>query len=203
MLDDLGFDVTEAENGALAVGLLKTLPPFDLIITDQFMPNGDGWVVLEWLLETSYDAPAILISAAPPTPPPNWRFGCGFSVSFLKPLDHRRFVQHIGDVLGLTWIGAQGPDDQSGNQTGTATAGVTKEIVAAGDSRALSRADALLFDALCETGQVSAIAAWAERLKADRPERTDFADQVIAAARELDFTELAEIAKAMRKMGRE
>src|SRR6266404_4785865 len=44
MLRDLGYRVTEATDGRLALALIESKPPFDLILTDVVMPGGmTGW----------------------------------------------------------------------------------------------------------------------------------------------------------------
>ena len=40
MLENLGYQVSSAENGARALSMLKTLDPLDLLLTDVVLPGG-------------------------------------------------------------------------------------------------------------------------------------------------------------------
>ncbi|MFZ4702900.1 MAG: ATP-binding protein, partial [Candidatus Methylumidiphilus sp.] len=84
LLGELGFLVVQADSGRNAVKSLKALTELDLVITDQFMPNGDGWMVLEAISSERPDVPVLLVSAAPPSPPPNWPVHCRFAAHFLR-----------------------------------------------------------------------------------------------------------------------
>ena len=46
ILDPEGFEVHEAENGALALEMVKTQTDFDIILLDWEMPEMDGYTFL-------------------------------------------------------------------------------------------------------------------------------------------------------------
>src|SRR5690349_48430 len=56
-----GYQVTEAPNARAAAALLKDNPP-DLVITDIFMPEGDGFEMLNELRNNDIHVPVIAIS---------------------------------------------------------------------------------------------------------------------------------------------
>jgi len=56
-----GYQVTEAPNARAAAALLKSNPP-DLVITDIFMPEGDGFEILNELRNLDIRVPVIAIS---------------------------------------------------------------------------------------------------------------------------------------------
>jgi CheY-like chemotaxis protein len=60
-----GFTVVQAASGNEASKILRQDTPLDLVLTDQFMDDGDGWTVLESAHERATPPPVVLISAAP------------------------------------------------------------------------------------------------------------------------------------------
>lgn len=65
----LGCNVTEFPDAPLAQKLLNYRNPFDVIITDLYMPSINGVEFLEWLKMIYPDTPVVLISALPSPPP--------------------------------------------------------------------------------------------------------------------------------------
>ncbi len=104
LLQELGFAVLEAESGNAVAARLPGLPALDLVLTDQFMPDGDGWQVLEVITAARPEVPVVLLSAAPPSPPADWPGDCRFAAQFLKPIDHALLLRRIGDLLDLQWL---------------------------------------------------------------------------------------------------
>jgi CheY-like chemotaxis protein len=66
MLERAGYDVTLAENGLVAAGLIEDWTP-DLVITDVFMPDGDGIEMLTLIRNRRPHLPVIAISGGSPT----------------------------------------------------------------------------------------------------------------------------------------
>ena len=104
LLQELGFEVIEAESGNAVAARLPGLLALDLVLTDQFMPDGDGWQVLKTLTAARPEVPVVLLSAAPPSPPADWPGDCRFAAPFLKPIDHALLLRRIGDLLDLHWL---------------------------------------------------------------------------------------------------
>jgi CheY-like chemotaxis protein len=65
MLERAGYDVTSVENGLVAAGLLEDWEP-NLVITDIFMPDGDGIETLNLLKRRWPATPVIAISGGSP-----------------------------------------------------------------------------------------------------------------------------------------
>jgi two-component system response regulator (stage 0 sporulation protein F) len=61
-LEGTGHEVTEAENGAEAIALLRTTG-FDLVLTDILMPERDGLEVLMFLQREQPDLPCVVLSS--------------------------------------------------------------------------------------------------------------------------------------------
>ena len=73
-----GFKVVEAHSGQAAAGQAAAEPRIDIVVTDQFMADGDGWMVLRSMARLHPDAPVVLISAAPPDRPGDIAAGARF-----------------------------------------------------------------------------------------------------------------------------
>jgi len=180
LLRTVGFEVDEAEGGNEAVGMLRGGARYDVVVTDQFMPEGDGWKVLEGVHELELTVPCALISAAPPSPPDFWPMERRFAACFLKPLDHAGFLHILGNLLGVTWIRASAP----------ATALPSAPSLRPGS------AELAELQEMIEFGELTAIVEWAQRLRHRVPECAVFADRVEEAATDLDFVTLNHLAES-------
>jgi DNA-binding response OmpR family regulator len=65
ILERAGFGVTLAENGLVAAGIIENWKP-DLVITDIFMPDGDGIETLNLVRRRWPETPVIAISGGSP-----------------------------------------------------------------------------------------------------------------------------------------
>ena len=173
LLIRLGFRVIEADSGRGAAELMRSSPQIDLIITDQFMADGDGWDVLETAQQTHPDVATVLLSAAPPSPPDGWPLNRGFSVSLLKPVDHDLLLRRIGELLDLKWVREKAEPD-------VGAAALVRPPVP--ELQALSR--------MVDLGEVTAIREWSTQLRRDYPQCAGFADEVDRAITILDFKAL-------------
>jgi len=194
LLRDGGFVVLEADSGRAATAALAA-NDVDLVITDQFMADGDGWTVLRATRRLRPDAAAVSISAAPLAPPAG--MDARFDLSFLKPLDHAALLQGVADLLGLDLLGSDllGLDllglDLSGAEASPPPA--PNALATRPDAAAMAELRRLIAN-----GQVSEIIAWAEARRRLQPGCAPFADEVGAAARDLDFTTLNALAQTER-----
>lgn len=179
LLRSIGFAVDEAEGGTEALGMLRRGAHYDAVVTDQFMPEGDGWKVLEGLHAIDPAIPCALISAAPPSPPDYWPAERRFAACFLKPVDHDGFLQILGNLLALRWIRSAAP---------------SHEPAAAALPRPGAAELAELQD-MIDFGEVTAIVEWAQRLRHRVPECKAFADRLEEAATDLDFVMLRQLAE--------
>ncbi|WP_158240772.1 hybrid sensor histidine kinase/response regulator [Telmatospirillum siberiense] len=190
LLHDHGFAVVEARSGQAAVDLCRSFTKADIVLTDQFMANGDGWMVLRTLSELLPEAPVLLMSAAPAARPEDFPQGLDFTRHLLKPIDHEVLLRHIGDLLDLEW---EEPPEETGESPAT-------EIP---DEYPPNETDMEILRAMIEAGQVSDIMTWAARLKIREPRCAIFADRVHTAARQLDFPALNKLAGPLNVRGRE
>jgi CheY-like chemotaxis protein len=180
LLTELGLQVHTADSGPTAVKLLSASPPIDLILTDQFMENGDSWSVLAQVAVRWQNLPVVLMSAAPPKRPENFPTGLDFAAHLLKPLNYPKLLQLIGELLHMDWI--MKPDIQPVSPT-----------VSASPHGVMTAQDRASLRTLIDSGQMSAIMAWAQDLKRRSPECTALADQLEVAARGLDLVTLEKL----------
>lgn len=176
MLREAGFTVLEAENGNTAITLCSGTS-VDAILTDQFMPDGDGWFVLRNLGESYPSLPVILISAAPPDRPNDFPPELHFADALLKPLNHSEVLRCIGAHLNLIWIQDSGESQE------------TLSIILSRPSDEEIRA----LRALIEAGRISDIVSWADEIISCNPQLIAFAERVKEAALDLDFEQLEEL----------
>ena len=188
LLVDLGFLVTQCDSGDNACETAQSLPDLDLVITDQFMPDGDGWSVLERLFKACPTVPIFLVSAGPTTPPTSWPEHLKFAAHFLRPLNHDQLLQRIGDTLGLTWTDSPVTEVRAGSSHPSADR--SAEI-----PHAPAKAELSDLAHLVDTGQISAIKAWATSLAQRTPEHAEFSQAVMRAAEWLDLDTLQSLSK--------
>lgn len=101
LLRQHGFALLAADSASAARAYRDQ--PLDLVITDQFMAQGDGWQVLrDW----GATHPVILLSAAPAQPPPDVSGLAGFAQVLLKPVDLDPLLDVIAAQLGFAWLSA-------------------------------------------------------------------------------------------------
>ncbi len=195
LLEGLGFEVHQASSGRQAAALLAQRPVLDLVLTDQYMPEGDGWLVLESVAEFLPQVPVVLISAAPPSPPMHWNSQLRFADQFLRPLDHAQLLTCMGDLLDLQWT-AQAVDQESHRGEQVASESLAQSVMgmALPDVRHLRELAPLV-----ELGQVTAIEEWVRRLQAEQPECGPFAAQVLEAVQRLDLQGLEALLAATAK----
>lgn len=192
LLEGLGFEVLQAASGAQAVAMLEHGTPPDLVLTDQYMPEGDGWLVLERVAAWMPQVPVVLISAAPPSPPPNWNGQLRFAAHFLRPIDHAQLLARIGDLLDLHWSETQ----VERMAAPPSVAGEGQHPPGAADAAPMVLPDAAQLRSLAqmvELGQVTAIQEWVQRLRHEQPQCAAFAAHVLDAVNRLDLQALANL----------
>lgn len=199
LLLELGFEVVQADSGQEATQQLKSLATLDLVITDQFMDDGDGWMVLQTMQAEWPEVPVLLVSSAPPSRPQSLPAHLRFSAHFLRPLEHEQLLRRVGDLLELTWSAtptrAHPNDEVEGSPETSGLPSKTSQRLDVSETMAFPGEDDLRTLArLVETGQVTAIKEWATALKAREPQYAVFSERVLAATLILDIEALGELA---------
>lgn len=181
LLQACGFAVLEAASGRAAVELMAGALTVDLVLTDQFMADGDGWTVLQAVAARWPHVPVILMSAAPPKRPDGWPQALTYSAQLLKPLNHAELLKRIGELLALQWL-VNEPDPLA----------TTKLPPMA--PQHLDDAQLAKLRQMIAGGRVSEIIDWAAALESGSPGNEEFARAVSTAARNLDLVGLQGLA---------
>ena len=182
LLADCGLEVVEAGSGNAAVDLCRAGLRPALVLTDQFMDDGDGWSVLRALADVLPGVPVVSVSAAPPRRPDGFPETLAFAAHLMRPLDHVEVLRRVGDVLGRPVVPIAvepAPPPQT-----------EADPARRPDAAAMDRLRSMIDD-----GRVSDILDWAEAVKTADPAIGPFADAVAAAAHRLDFPRLAALAE--------
>lgn len=96
-----GYEVSTAKNGAEGLYIFE-IEPFDLILTDIFMPDQDGLEVLRDLTHKAPDIPVIVTSGGSPDMPQDFlKFAkaLGADVTLPKPFDQAQLLDAIERLL--------------------------------------------------------------------------------------------------------
>lgn len=106
LLSASGFGVEMAPGGRTAIGLLEQAG-WDVVITDQMMPEVDGWAVLRRARTAKPGLPVVLLSAAKPCRPDDFPVDMHFDATLLKPVSSKEV---LATVCCLTLkVGIDGP----------------------------------------------------------------------------------------------
>ncbi|MDN0076032.1 ATP-binding protein [Crenobacter sp. SG2303] len=160
-LRSAGHNVLEAADGDKALWLLDR-HTVDVVVSDQRMPNRDGWGLLFAIREMPAPLPVLLYSAEPPQRPKAYPDLLCFDAELLKPADPDQLLTTIDALLSAPKPAPLRP--------GTDHLATLRELVL--------------------TGRISDIETWAQQLEQDSPVHADFARQVARAAMELDIDTL-------------
>jgi len=171
LLADYGFSVVTAKSGNDARQYLNG-HDIELVVTDQFMADGDGWSVLkDW---SARNIPLILLSAEPPDRPQGLPETLRFASVQLKPFDANTLLNAIGEILAVAWA--------------TPKAGIHYEEVGIIQRPPIELLEPL--KAMIEQGAVTDITEWLEIFSAQHPEYRPYAARIATANLTLDFNEL-------------
>ena len=105
LLKDAGHQVTEAEDGARGIDLLKASEAaFDLIITDVVMPGESGVEVVKMSRVHCPSAKLLAISGGSHDLPARWSLKMtemfGVDAVLFKPFENDEFSELVGTLLG-------------------------------------------------------------------------------------------------------
>ncbi|HVN24526.1 MAG TPA: ATP-binding protein [Syntrophorhabdales bacterium] len=100
VLGDLGYHVTTARNGSEAWDLFREDPSeFDLVITDQTMPDMSGMSLAQKMLKVRKELPVILCTGHSETVSPETAHEVGISAFAMKPVLKRELAETVRRVL--------------------------------------------------------------------------------------------------------
>ena len=104
LLDDFGFECDIAENGNIAIDLLR-LKPYDLILMDLQMPEMNGFEATEYIRKTmKSQIPIIALTADVTTADLNKCTAVGMNEYIAKPVDEKILYRKIIGILKKTGL---------------------------------------------------------------------------------------------------
>ena len=95
-----GYDVTEAEDGEVAIKLFYE-KPFDLVILDIMLPKKDGWSVLREIKKYS-SVPVMILSARDDDEDELFVFEIGTDEYITKPFNNKILLARIKTLIKNT-----------------------------------------------------------------------------------------------------
>lgn len=99
-LQRLGYRVTSVRSGAEALRVFMDEPSrFDLLVTDQTMPNLTGIDLAKRILQARKDMPVILFTGYSETVSPDMAKAAGISEFIMKPISKREVAETVRRVL--------------------------------------------------------------------------------------------------------
>jgi DNA-binding response OmpR family regulator len=100
LLDDEGYEVSEADDGAQAIEVLRDDPP-DCMVLDLMMPNVDGIQVLRARSERGIapDTRILVLTAKTTAADAVWCWELGADEYLMKPVDPEQFAKEIRVLL--------------------------------------------------------------------------------------------------------
>ena len=103
-LNDLGFKVTEAEDGTSGLAIARSLQP-DLTISDLNLPKLDGASLVKQLRTQPdwTDRPILIASASVFETDQTRSFQAGANGFLAKPIQFEQLVTHLGQLLPIEW----------------------------------------------------------------------------------------------------
>ncbi|XHS80592.1 response regulator [Burkholderiaceae bacterium UC74_6] len=114
-LINAGFEVAQANDGSELLAAARSFRP-DLILMDNVMPLADGQEATRQLREDTElrDVPVIAVSASASAEHRAVCLRAGVNVFLAKPVSLEALRAHIGEQLGLQWIGPTADDGLPG-----------------------------------------------------------------------------------------
>jgi signal transduction histidine kinase/DNA-binding NarL/FixJ family response regulator len=167
ILENLGFEVSQASNGLEALTRVETVQP-DLILMDLRMPVMDGLEAMRRLQQIPDFSmiPIIAVSAGATADKQNSCMAAGAKGFLTKPIDHQCLLHEIGKLLHLTWI-----HEDSRSCSPPADAGVESFVVP-------DRSQMEILQELARSGNMRAIRERSEALTALDARYRPFADRL-------------------------
>ncbi|ABW31487.1 hybrid sensor histidine kinase/response regulator [Acaryochloris marina] len=178
LLQPIGFEIVEAEEGQKALAVLQQ-QPFHLMITDLAMPVMDGFELLRQVQQLPIRPPKMIVSSAYVSKQEQeLAMAAGADALLPKPVDAAKLFELLARELGLEWqyVGNEAPQDI----TSAPAAAITLP------SRERLRS---MYDA-ADAGDFRMVRRQLEQLMATNPEYEGFVRPLLALAKKLKTDEI-------------
>jgi len=104
-----GFCVTRATDGEQALRLIKTLPPYDIVLMDMMLPRRDGFDVLREARKAGVDSPVVMLTVKGGERDKLQGFSLGVDDYVTKPFSAEELAARVRAVLKRTQTAAEAP----------------------------------------------------------------------------------------------
>jgi signal transduction histidine kinase/response regulator RpfG family c-di-GMP phosphodiesterase len=186
MLNPLGFEVREAEDGMDGVAKARELHP-DLIVMDLMMPNMDGFEATRQIrkIPEIKEIPIFAASASVFEAPRMESFEAGCNDFVDKPIKDNELFDLIGKYLNLQWIYEEEHHDNPMHDA------MKNEPASA--ELSIEQATTLL--ELTMSGDIAGIVEFAEQLEQSDTQFAPFANKISTLANDFELEKLQELAQ--------
>lgn len=186
-LSGLGFSVDTFNDGpAIADALLNCSTPPDLVLTDYYLPRGNGDTVLASVKRRWFDVPVILLSATQRMTVSETKYaGGGYAACLSKPVDLITLRRELAKACRRELImpGSVLPSSVS-------TIPDLSEVEVTLDADEWQQLEYFL-----ALGAVTDLVEWCQELADKYPARRTFAATLCSLAEQGDFSEIARIVR--------
>ncbi|NJL02202.1 MAG: response regulator [Spirulinaceae cyanobacterium SM2_1_0] len=179
LLTPLDFELSEAENGAIALSKITENPP-DLLLTDLVMPELDGFELARRVRSVFPDLPVIACSASVTEAEQGESIAAGCSEFLTKPVEFERLLQCLTQYLQLEWRYATVEGDTDLKAVASSGNLPDSELTRPPESELIAMQQA------ARIGDIADVEAEATRLRALDPSYQAFCDRVCQLAQEFD-----------------
>ena len=188
LLEPLGFDILEAENGQEGLTLLHTQSP-DIVITDIAMPVMDGFDFLKTIRSTeALQATKVIVSSASVSQlDQQMAFSHGGNDFLPKPVEAATLFQLLAHHLTLKWVYNSGP-----------VSFIPKDLTSS-ELVIPERSSLEELLVLAESAKVKALRSRLEDLKSTDSIYTSFADSILRLAQQFQTEEIEDLLKQYLK----
>lgn len=180
LLEPLGFQITEAENGAIGLEQMLNLNP-DLVVTDIAMPVMDGVELLKQVRSRAelHDRKIIVSSASVAQADRQIALDAGGDDFLAKPIATTELFELLATHLSLQWL----YETPTNTQT-SSLATDTSEVILP------SSADLAELLKLAQRGQLKRLREHLEKLVQTDPQYKKFAEPILQLAKEFRAEEI-------------
>lgn len=175
LLEPLGFEVAEAENGRRCIDTVPYFQP-DVILMDLRMPEMDGVQAMQVLRERGFNMPIIVVSASAFADDRVASLKAGCAAHLSKPLHLAELFDVLAKLLPLTWE----------------YLGVVGAIAEDGAVEILSIEHLARFLHLVKMGDIQSLKEFAEEIEASYPR---FAKELLKLVKAFKIREIFDLAR--------
>lgn len=180
LLEPIGFEVIEANDGKEALAKINVFPP-DLIVTDLMMPIMDGYALMERLKKSPDKNIPIIVSSASVFESEQYKSLNAGACAFLpKPVPADSLLELLRSHLGLEWVYAESTAVSSNQDRKNEVILPDKEIL-------------IHLYELAEDGDADSILSIVNKLQLENSDFTVFADNVTQLAENFQLKKLREM----------